>query len=136
MDKEGKDMLLVSERPTNVSMGESIKKSVEKIEWLKDDLSILDYWNIGGWRQVEIIKNKDCNMDIQAIVNTGGSEGIYIDVAVRQHIYEDGSIQRIPLMTLKTLEESLKAYGAMGRIAGVITAVAETFLSVNWNVIE
>ena len=131
-------MLLLSKRPTNTVMGNSVKKVVEIIPWLKDDLAILDYWIVDDLHPVEIVEhlNKDRFMDVQAIVNTGGSEGIYVDVFVRQDIYGSDQINRVDLMTLKSLDESLEAYASMGKIAGVITAVAETFLLINWKMIE
>lgn len=138
MDKELREKLVVSKRPTNVSMGETVKKVVEALEWLKEDLAILDYWLVKDYHPMMLSENpkKNCFMDVQAIVNTGGSEGIYVDVAVRQRIYEDGSLNYISLGTLKTLEDSLEAYASMGRLAGVITAVAEKYWLINGDVIE
>ena len=140
--KEMRAMLSETKRPTNTVMGEKIEKAIRELpetEFLKEDLEILDYWLVEDYDKAEIVEHKkqDYFMDLRAIVNTGGSEGIYVDVILRRGYYNDrGKIETIPLMTLKTLREDLEAYGIMGRIAGAITAIGEVYLFINWSVIE
>lgn len=73
---------------------------------------------------------------IRAIVNTGSSEGIYVDVDLvaydpvkREHQYQN-------IATLKTLYDDLDAYETMGRLSGILTKAGEDFLWYNIDAIE
>lgn len=55
-------------------------------------------------------------------VNTGGSEGVYIDVYCHENWHET---RRVPFGTFKTLEEGFLAYILMGQISGAFTKLFE-----------
>lgn len=55
-------------------------------------------------------------------VNTGGSEGVYIDVYCHESWRETS---RVPFGTFKTLEEGFLAYILMGQISGAFTKLFE-----------
>lgn len=70
---------------------------------------------------------------VRAIVETGGSEGIYIDCYLEISGYgrREGK-SRIHLGTIKTLDEGLDAYMKMGKIAGAFTCIGEMYLWKNY----
>ena len=55
-------------------------------------------------------------------VNTGGSEGVYIDVYCHRKWKETN---RVPFGTFKTLREDFEAYILMGQISGAFTRLFE-----------
>lgn len=59
------------------------------------------------------------------LVEKGGSEGVYVDVYIYSRYDQP---HRYILGTLKTLDEGFQAHIAMGKIAGMITYVLETYL--------
>ena len=67
-------------------------------------------------------------------VNTGGSEGVYIDVYCHENWKE---ISRVPFGTFKTLRDDFEAYLLMGQISGAFTALFEEWQWTNrpevWN---
>lgn len=67
--------------------------------------------------------------NIIALVNTGGSEGIYIDFYYM--LGEDKNRQRFRIGTFKTLDEGIKAYGLMGQLAGYLTFAGEHYIALN-----
>ena len=137
--KEIIEKLVMDKKPTNVDMGNKIKEVLYSLDWLGNDLQILDYVLAAerDCQELTEVEGVDCFVDIQAIVNTGGSEGIYIDVVLRRKYLRDSrAMDLIPVMTLKTLDESLEAYASMGKLSGVITALGEWFVYANWKLIE
>lgn len=58
---------------------------------------------------------------VEAIVNTGSSEGIYIDVYLCQ------KEKHRKVMVFKTLDDSMDAYIKMGMLSGILTAAIENY---------
>lgn len=83
------------------------------------------------------IENGGEMLRIRADVNTGGSEGVYIDCyAVVECSSEDGCDSKLitrdfRLGTYKTLYEDMDAYIKMGQIAGAFVMAAETYIAMN-----
>lgn len=66
---------------------------------------------------------------IVALVNTGGSEGIYIDFYYM--LGEGKNLQKFRIGTFKTLEEGIGAYGMMGQLSGYLTFAGEHYIALN-----
>lgn len=66
-----------------------------------------------------------CEDTVEAIVNTGGSEGIYIDVYLRHND------KKRCIMVFKTLDDSMDAYMKMGMLAGILTIAIENYQCFN-----
>lgn len=114
---------------TNTVMFDTVWSVIEKIDELKEVIDILDY-HIAEKYAVTYVMN---DMEVVALVNTGGSEGIYIDVYLTHH---ERVGEKIKLGTIKTLREDLEAYMLMGKLAGALTIVSENFLNYNYDEIN
>lgn len=66
----------------------------------------------------------------EAIVNYGGSEGIYIDCCLRGKFDESGR-SVLHVGTLKTLRRDLEALQIMGELCGTLTYYANQYVSQN-----
>lgn len=88
----------------------------EYIPEYKDIAEILDYSlpHNENWR----VPYED---SVIAIVNTGGSEGVYLDVYFCQQE------KKHRVMVFKTLHASIDAYMKMGMLAGILTAAVENY---------
>lgn len=92
---------------------------------IKSELSLQLCVDILDYAQFD----QDCNdvelpvddFYIEVIVNTGASEGIYMDC------FTFDVSRRSSFGTLKTLEDDLDAYIKMGMIAGAFTCLAEQY---------
>ena len=140
--KEVNAMLTEEKKPllSTADMAEKIEKALYELEFLREDLSSVDYisYRETEWHPhiLEEHQHKDWYQDVRAIVCTGGSEGIYVDVYVRRMYLDDQRTDEIPLMTVKTLHEGVEDYASMGRIAGAITYLGEAYLFLNMSLIE
>lgn len=65
-----------------------------------------------------------------AIVNTGGSEGIYIDCSLRGEFDQSGETY-CKAGTIKTLREDIDAYRIMGALSGYLTAYSDIYANSN-----
>lgn len=82
---------------------------------------IMDYFLTEDFDNREL---SDYQFDFFAVVNFGGSEGIYIDCFIRGHFDEnapDQEQQQLRLGTFKTLGESLNDMQIMGELCGALT---------------
>ena len=68
---------------------------------------------------------------IEAVVETGGSEGVYLSVRLCT-MQGNAASEKWPIITAKTLEEGPVAYAAMGTLGGVVTDILELFLRINY----
>lgn len=104
----------------------------EVMEYLKRNpgfrkaTEILDYAIPGQNSKMEIDeKAMAAGMyEVNAVVNTGGSEGIYVDWFFRN--IENNT--KVKIGTLKTLEENIEAYSEMGKMAGMLIFASEELL--------
>lgn len=108
-----------------------IEKVLREQPQLEEALGILDYVLCGSR---DIPAQVWDNSYPLAIVNTGASEGIYIDVAMQPHD-GDGS-KTYDVATFKTLREDFEAYCLMGQIAGAVTRLIECWQCINWPLLE
>lgn len=101
------------------------------LKWIKENISdyeekiepVLDY-SYSSYKEEYLLQN-GCFPVPQAIVSTGGSEGIYVDFK----LILDG--RKISIGTFKTLDESFHAYMLMGMLSGILTTAAEHYLFCN-----
>ena len=68
--------------------------------------------------------------DVRAVVNRGGSEGVYLDIWLDGECDTSGN-HKVAIGTLKTLKEGLGAYTILGRLAGTFVYYAERFINSN-----
>lgn len=114
---------------TNVQMFECI------VRWLKEHSEqyrmsemILDYALPKSYQEQPLQQWSD-SMDISAIVNPGGSEGIYLDWYWHTGRKED---KPVCIGTFKTLSEGIDGYAVMGTIAGLLTWASWRFINMNY----
>lgn len=91
---------------------------------LTEAVAILDYSKLSWGQDNSVFSEED---QIFCIVNTGGSEGVYVDC-----ILKDREGNKRNLATYKTLVCGLDAYIKMGMIAGAFTKLAEEYMLVNF----
>lgn len=65
------------------------------------------------------------------IVDTGGSEGVYVDWDLKLDPPKEQNPTMFRVGTLKTLDESPEAYGKMGLIAGYLVFATDLFVIQN-----
>ena len=70
------------------------------------------------------------DFDFQAIVNTGSSEGIYIDCLLNGH-FDDSKDVHVKAGTFKTLRCDVEAYKIMGELAGAMIAYSDIYVNQN-----
>lgn len=111
---------------TNETMGRKILEALRTTEEFQELDKILDYANVARWDIEELHYQVVWNSQIIAVVNTGGSEGIYIDWFLKCKNYET-----IQIGTLKTLQEGFDGYRKMGEICGMLVMATEAFIYEN-----
>ncbi|MBR2401402.1 MAG: hypothetical protein IKB01_01345 [Lachnospiraceae bacterium] len=114
--KEEKEGIL-----TTKDLFEKVWMYVSNLEQLKTVIPKLDY-AIHSSYNISIIPP---DAIFKAVVNTGGSEGTYIDLKLLSNgnSYYCG--------TIKTLEDDMDAYIYMGMIVGALTLTADSYLCIN-----
>lgn len=85
------------------------------------------------WKKLGDIAGLDDWTKVNADLQPGGSEGIYVDVSLVTCIEDDGSARETetPLLTFKTLDEGPEGYAAMGALTGMLSYAVELFLMLN-----
>jgi hypothetical protein len=68
--------------------------------------------------------------DFLAVVNPGGSEGIYIDCYLRGEFDQSGK-RTCEIGTFKTLGENMNAFRIMGALSGALTFYASQYVNAN-----
>ena len=107
---------------------------LSSMEELASSISCIDYALADDSSLTSLSAEYDL---VRAIVETGGSEGIYIDCCLDISGYGGrGKRPLIHLGTIKTLDENLDAYMKMGNIAGAFTCIGEMYLRKNCERIE
>ena len=118
----------LKEEDVSVSTIEKMWNKVSELIRRRFDLEFLDYMLHNRYDSYEYYLATEHNdFAIRALVNTGGSEGIYLDVSLIS--CENG--QSVKLVTLKTLFDEPIYYQKMGEISGYLTYVIETYYRVN-----
>jgi hypothetical protein len=116
---------------------DKITAVMKELPTMKEAVECLDY-ALGEDYDFQAVKPRTAEQwedlyTCQAIVSTGGSEGIYVDVWIQT----DHPAKRIPFGTYKTLREDFGGYLLMGQIAGGFTKLFEEWLWANradaWN---
>ena len=99
---------------------------------LKDAFSHLDYVSSRSYLDPDLSLDDNLEFDhVEAIVNTGGNEGIYIDCKLILYDVKSRSCVKRDFGTLKTLNEGITGYMEMGKLAGAFTYVAELYFLLN-----
>ena len=117
---------------------DKITEVMKSLPAMKDAMSCLDYAlgeDYGSWaKQPHTAEEWEEVYQCYGKVNTGGSEGVYIDVYCHENWKE---ISRTSFGTFKTLRDDFEAYLLMGQISGAFTALFEEWQWANrpevWN---
>lgn len=112
---------------TNKRLMEAIEASLKEKELYPD---ILDYLLPGSCCEPEI-ELRNYEFDNFSILNFGGSEGIYIDFAIKGVIDDSGENKIIKLGTAKTLSDDREAMQIMGKFLGDFTYELWEFVNKN-----
>ncbi|MDR3354504.1 MAG: hypothetical protein LBO21_05655 [Synergistaceae bacterium] len=113
---------------TNETFMREVFKIIEGMPDFERAKGILDYMNPES-NHVE--KLTDCDFDVIAIPNFGGSEGIYVDCYIDGVYNESGKNGKLKAATLKTLGTSLEDMKAMGELCGIIEYVSRDYVNKN-----
>ena len=113
---------------TTEDMFQKVWQLIKKLPELKKVVKIIDYAISDGYKECVCSVVGTCN--VFAVVNTGGSEGIYINYYLEKNDPEDTRV--LWLGTIKTLEEDMDAYIKMGMLSGALTKIGELFLFYNF----
>ena len=129
--KRVEDLCKEVKAPTNETMAKGIEKVLKSLDIAQEAMESLDYINTEHF-QIVPLKHTSCfQYDyVRACVNTGSSEGIYVDVDLETEGPGD-ECRKCHLMTLKTLGTSFECYAQMGLLSGLITVIGEYYLLVN-----
>ncbi len=125
---------------TNVMM-QTVMGVIKQMPDLEEVVSGLDYaspenngYDRHGNKTYPKLETSD--YVVEAIVNEGGNEGVYIDCFLTPEDARWSPESRIRLATIKTLYEGLGTHMEMGRLAGAITYIGNWYLCVNCRRIE
>lgn len=114
-------------RDTPGSLFKSVVELVKEHGHFQEAEPILDYVLPEGY---DTRKLTNYRFSFQAIVNPGGSEGIYIDCVLRGEFDRSGE-KYCQVGTIKTLREDVDAYRIMGALAGLLTVYAYKYINNN-----
>ena len=96
---------------------------------LKPIIEKLDYF-LGSYWGEGIYVDADAE-DVFVSTAPGGSEGVYIDGYLGIYREDDGEMEKIQFLTVKTLEEGYDALLDMSRLSGAIQYAGDRFLWIN-----
>ena len=126
----------MSERYTKIPAGHGMKRDTPEILFRR----VLDLIQENGYYdEAEAIMDyalpddskrlfSNYRFDFCALVNKGGSEGIYIDCFLRGEFDQSGK-QKCKIATLKTLNENMNAFRIMGALCGALTFYADQYVN-------
>ena len=118
-------------RDTNTELMNNVLQLAKENGHYKRAEAIMDYFLPESY---EVCKLTDCEFDFKAVVNFGGSEGIYIDCYIEGRFDEKkpvGSCSRLSCGTFKTLGEDLESMQIMGELAGTLIFYAREYVNRN-----
>lgn len=139
--QKSRQALLKMEEPgpwTVLQVFDKIVSVMKQLPEMKAAMSCLDYAlgeDYGGWASEPYTAEEwEQVCSCYGKVNTGGSEGVYIDVYCHRN-WKDTN--RVSFGTFKTLKEGFPAYILMGQISGAFTKLFEEWQRANrvevWN---
>lgn len=105
-------------RDTNADMMNATHALVVENGCYEKAGAIMDYFLPAHFDLQELT---DYEFDFVAVVNFGGSEGIYIDCYISGEFDNTGKSKRLSCGTYKTLSDDLEAMQIMGELAGSLT---------------
>jgi hypothetical protein len=118
---------------TNETLMREVFKIMESMPDFEKAKGILDYMIPESFKVEELT---DCDFDVIAIPNFGGSEGIYVDCYI-EGVYKDkGENGRLKAATLKTLGTSLEDMKTMGELCGIIEYVSRDYVNKNYRLFQ
>ena len=133
MDKkmlmEMEKILKVEDRPTISTMVKRIQEAISLDPELKPIIEKLDYF-LGSYWGEGIYVDADAE-DVFVSTAPGGIEGVYIDGYLGIYREDDGEMEKIQFLTVKTLEEGYDALLDMSRLSGAIQYAGDRFLWIN-----
>lgn len=120
---------LVSEKKTVQSLFDTILKELSEQTVYSDAAEILDY-NLCASDNLDLSQIENIwDYQVVALLNTGGSEGIYVDLFLKP---ARSGEEKIDIGTWKTLDEGPAGYAKMGVIAGLLTYATEVWMYRNF----
>ena len=99
----------------------------QKLKDLGQMPEILDYHS--GSHNPEPIKYYEYK--INAALNSGGSEGVYLDIGINLWLLPESKEERLHLGTFKTLRNDAEAFRTMGELLGDFVYQTEKFIDEN-----
>ena len=119
-------------RDTNTDLMKGVFKLVKENGWYDEAEGIMDYFLPESYC-VKTLTNYE--FDFKAIVEYGGSEGIYLRCYLEGSFDGnnlDDNMATIPCGTFKTLGDSLRHARIMGELAGALTYYSRQYLGQNF----
>jgi hypothetical protein len=118
---------------TNETLMREVFKIMENMPDFERAKGILDYMLPESYKVEELT---DCDFDVIAVPNFGGSEGIYIDCYIEGIYQDNGKDGRLKAGTLKTLGTSLEDMKTMGELCGIIEYVSRDYVNKNYRLFQ
>ena len=115
-----------TKRDTPKILIERVLKLVKSNGHYQEVEPILDYY-LPSDAELEF---SNYEFDFCALVNPGGSEGIYIDVFLKGKFDQSGK-DYCKIATFKSLREDAAAFKIMGALCGVLTYYADQYINSN-----
>ena len=115
-----------TKRDTPKILIERVLELVKENGYYQEVEPILDYYSPSKTE----IEFSNYEFDFCALVNPGGSEGIYIDVFLKGKFDQSGQ-NYCQIATFKTLREDAAAFKIMGALCGVLTYYAGQYINSN-----
>lgn len=119
-------------RDTNADLMKAVLKLTKENGWYYEAEKIMDYF-LPESSCIKELTNYE--FEFKAIVNYGGSEGIYLDCFLEGSFDEndlDNDMETIRCGTFKTLGDSIRDARIMGELAGALTYYARYYISRNF----
>ena len=120
----------MQKKETNVSLMKNIYQLVNENGHYEKAKAIMDYFTVDTLNEKEITAME---FDFVAVMNYGGSEGIYVDCYIEGRFDEKapvGKTQKLDCGTFKTLREDVTAAKIMGELSGALGYYARKYLAV------
>ena len=121
----------MKKRDTNLDLINNVFELVKKNHCYDRAKKIMDYF-LPEYQS--IVELSDYQFDFDAMVQFGGSEGIYIDCNIRGHFDEKEPSTRTQILhcgTFKTLGTTLEDMRIMGELAGALIYFAKEYVNNN-----
>lgn len=117
-------------RDTNEDMMQATHDLLVKSGLYGKAENIMDYFLPESY---EVRNLTNYEFDFRAVVNFGGSEGIYVDCYIHGIFDDTGKTKDLPCGTYKTLREDREAMMIMGELSGALTYYNHVYVNQELN---